>query len=233
MKDILIWSDYACPYCYIGEKRLMDAIDQLHLREEFNILYKAFELNPDAPRKTDETIPELLAKKYHMTLEQAKERVAEIDRAGNESGLVFRYGTAPSSNTLDAHRLMKFAEEKYGMEVAETLNRLLFEAYFTDNRRLADHDVLMQLAVNAGMPTEETSRVLNSERYIKQVRQDEDEAHRLNVRGVPFIVFDRRIAVPGAISVDDFKKVLEDVIKDAPEEERLAGNTCTESGCSI
>lgn len=207
----MIWSDFACPFCYIGEKRLMDAIEDLGLKKDINIVYKAFELNRDAPAKTSESIPELMAKKYNMTLEEAKQRVAEIDKVGNEAGLLFRYATALSSNTLDAHRLMKLAEHKYDKKVVAKLNELLFEAYFTDNRRLSDHDVLMQVAVNAGMKTEEVSRLLNSESYIKEVRDDENEARRLGVRGVPYIVFDNKVAVPGAISTEEFKKVINEL----------------------
>lgn len=234
MKDIMIWSDYACPFCYIGEKRLLDAIADLGLKKEFNITYRAFELNRDAPRETSLTIPELMAKKYSLTLEEATERVNSIDKAGNESGLVFRYATAKSSNTLDAHRLMKFAEDRYGNEVAAKLNEGLFEAYFTDNRRLSDHDVLMQVAVNAGLPTEETSRVLNSKHYTEQVRRDENEAEALGVRGVPFIVFEGRIAVPGAVSTDDFKKIIQEIMADKPVDD-LAGKAkaCDENGCRV
>ena len=234
MKDIMIWSDFACPFCYIGKKRLQDAIEDLGLKKEFNIIYRAFELNPHAPRQTDETIPELIAKKYNLSLEEATRRVEDIDKAGNESGLVFRYVTAPSSNTLDAHRLMKFAEDKYDHKVVDALNRGLFEAYFTDNRRLSDHDVLMQVAVNAGLPTEEVSRVLNSKHYTEQVRHDENEAHHLGVQGVPFIFFDGKLAVPGALSVDDFKKVIKEVLADTPDDGAATrAQSCDDSACTL
>lgn len=234
MKNIMIWSDYACPFCYIGEKRLKDAIDELGLKKEFNIIYRAFELNRHAPKETEDTIPELIARKYNLDLVEATRRVEEIDKAGNEAGLVFRYKTAPSSNTLDAHRLMKLAEDNYGEKVTEALNEQLFLAYFTENRRLSDHEVLMQCGVNAGIPTEEISRVLNSNRYVEEVRHDENEAERLGVHGVPFIVFDNKIAVPGALSTDDFKKVLQDVMKDLPAEDIGKGSECCdESGCKV
>lgn len=229
MKEIMIWSDYACPFCYIGEKRLKDALDDLGLRKEFTIKYRAFELNPHAPRKTDENITELMAKKYNLSHEEAKRRVEEIDKAGNDAGLVFRYSTAPSSNTLDAHRLMKFAEDKYDEKTVEDLNEGLFEAYFTDNRRLSDHDVLMQVAINAGLPTEETSRVLNSKHYTEQVRHDENEAHKLGVQGVPFIVFEGRLAVPGAIPTDEFKHILKELMAGKQAEDIAGGPECEET----
>ena len=233
MKNIMIWSDFACPFCYIGEKRLQDAVRDLGLKKDVNIIYRAFELNRNAPRETSQTIPELIAEKYGLSLEEATKRVADIDKTGNEAGLVFHYATAPSSNTLDAHRLMKLAENKYGEKVTAALNEGLFEAYFTDNRRLSDHEVLMQVAVNAGMKTEEVSRVLNSNNFIEEVRRDEKEAEHLGVHGVPFIVFDGKVAVPGAISTDDFKKVIEEVFNEDKVEEPQAGKTCDENGCKI
>lgn len=228
----MIWSDFACPFCYIGEKRLDDALADLGLTKEFNIVYRAFELNRDAPRETDLSIVELMAKKYNLSTEEARRRVDYIDNEGNKTGLVFRYATAKSSNTLDAHRLMKLAEDRYGAKVTKALNDGLFEAYFTDNRRLSDHDVLMQVAVNAGIPTEEISRVLNSKHYTEQVRQDENEAERLGIRGVPFFLIDNKIAIPGAYSSDDFKKVIQEVVKGEPTE-TMNGATCDENGCRL
>ena len=234
MKEILIWSDFTCPFCYIGEKRLKDAIADLGLKKEFTISYRAFELNRNAPKSTEDTIPELLSKKYNMTLVDATKKVEEIDRAGNEAGLIMNFGTAKSCNTLDAHRLMRFAQEKYGNEVADKLADQLFLAYFTENRLLTDHEVLEQCAVNAGMPTEEISRVLNSERYIKQVRNDENEAEALGVRGVPFIVFNGKVAVPGALSVDDFKKVIQEILENEPIGDVAdRAQTCDENGCRV
>ena len=211
MKEIVIWSDYSCPFCYIAEKRLQDAITDLGLEKQVKITYKAFQLNRNAPAKTMETVAELLAKKYNLTPEEAKQKIEAIDKAGNESGLVFRYATAHPSNTLDAHRLMKYAQDKHSDKEVKKLNEGLFEAYFTDNRVLADHDVLMQVAINAGLPTEEVSRVLNSEDYIKQVRSEENEAHGMGVKGVPYLVFNGTLAVPGAVSVEEFKQILQKI----------------------
>lgn len=234
MKEILIWSDYVCPFCYIGEKRLKDAIKDLGLEKEVKISYRAFELNKNAPKETTLTIPELIAKKYSISLEEAKKRVQQIDEMGKDLNLDFRYATAKSCNTLDAHRLMRLAEDRYGEKVAETLNELLFIAYFTDNRNIADHDVLMQLGVNAGMKTEEMSEILNSKHYTESVRRDENTAEALGVRGVPYMVFDNKLAVPGAISTEDFKNVLKEIIGSGNEKNSLKTvQNCNEEGCSI
>lgn len=234
MKEVIIWSDYACPFCYIGERRLKDAIKDLGLEKEINISYRAFELNRNAPKETSMTIPELIAQKYHITLEEAKDRVRQIDALGKDLGLDFRYATAKSCNTLDAHRLMRLAEDRYGNKVADLLNELLFEAYFTDNRNIADHDVLMQLGVNAGMKTEEMSETLNSKKYTESVRRDENTAEALGVKGVPYLVFDNKLAVPGAVSTEDFKNILKEIMSKGDEHNIVKTvENCTEEGCSI
>lgn len=234
MKDIIIWSDYVCPFCYIGEKRLKDAIRDLGLEKELTISYRAFELNRNAPKETPLTIPELLEKKYSLSSEEAERRVKQIDDLGREVGLDMRYATAKSSNTLDAHRLMKLAEERYGEKVAEALNELLFIAYFTDNRNIADHDVLTQLGVNAGMKTEEISEILNSKHYTESVRRDENTAEALGVSGVPYMIFDNKLVVPGAISTEDFKNVLREVIGSGNEQNSVhTVENCNEEGCPL
>lgn len=234
MKDIIIWSDYVCPFCYIGEKRLKDAIRDLGLEKEITISYRAFELNKNAPKETSLTIPELLAKKYNLSKEEAANRVKQIDELGREVNLDMRYATAKSSNTLDAHRLMRLAEDRYGQKVAEELNDLLFQAYFTDNRNIADHDVLTQLGVNAGMKTEEISETLNSKHYTESVRRDENTAEALGITGVPYLIFDNKLAVPGAVSTEDFKNILREIMGSGNEKTSVRTvENCNEEGCPL
>ena len=235
MKNIMIWSDFACPYCYIGERRLKDALKELGWQDKFETTYRAFELNPEASKNPgDVSIVERLAKKYGLSLGEAKEKIDSIDAQGRDLGLDFRYSTAKPSNTFDAHRLMKLAEAKYDTETVEKLNENLFNAYFVKNQVLADHAVLLENALAAGMKEEEVMKVLDSEEYSPAVRQDEQEASRLGVRGVPYIVFNNKYAVPGALSIDDFKRVLEEVFDSEPVENMSdKAKSCDENGCKI
>ncbi|MDE6294783.1 MAG: DsbA family protein, partial [Muribaculaceae bacterium] len=107
MKTLTIWSDFACPYCYIGETRLERAIEELGLKDDIQIDYRAFELDPTAPKEVVSTTPERFAQKYRLSLEGAKEQIREISDLGKELGIDFRYATTRYSNTRDAHRLMK------------------------------------------------------------------------------------------------------------------------------
>lgn len=235
MKSIMIWSDFACPYCFIGERRLKDALKELGWEDKFEITYRAFELNPEAPKTpSDLSIVERLARKYGLSQGEAKEKIDSIDAQGRELGLDFRYSTAKPSNTFDAHRLMKLAEASYGREVVEQLNENLFKAYFIFNQVLADHSVLLEKGIASGLKEQDIKRVLESDEYAPEVRKDEEEASRLGVRGVPYIVFNNRYAVPGALSIDDFKSVIEEVFDSEPLE-NLSGKTksCDENGCSL
>lgn len=225
MNTIMIWSDFACPYCYIGERRLKDALKELGWEDKFEIKYKSFELNPEASKTPPEgSIAERLAKKYGLSIGEAKEKIDSIDAQGRNVGVDFRYSTARPSNTFDAHRLMKLAEDKYDQDTVDKLNEGLFSAYFTKNQVLADPSVLLKVAVAAGLKEEEVKRVLDSEEYGPEVRKDEQEASLMGVRGVPYIVFNNKYAVPGAVSIDDFKTVAKEVFDSEPIE-KLSGET--------
>ena len=235
---LTVWSDFACPYCYIGETRLEKAIDELGLKEDVTINYKAFELDPTASKEVVSSTPERFAKKYGLSLEGAKEQIEHISELGRELGIDFRYATTNYSNTRDAHRLMKLAEAKYDRQTVEKLNEALFKAYFVENLVLADHKVLLDKALEVGMDEDKVKEVLDSDMYDDEVRLDEREAAMRGVRGVPYIVFDGNFAVPGAMSIDGFKSALERQLNIKKEEEQKATATehphqCGPDGCQL
>lgn len=234
MNKIMIWSDFACPYCYIGEKRLEDALKELGWNDKFETSYKAFELNPQAPKTPSiESMTQLMAKKYQLSIGEAQERVDSIDAQGRDLGIDFRFGTAKSSNTFDAHRLMKLAEAKYDSETVEKLNKALFNAYFVKNLVLANEDVLLEIGLQAGLKEVDIERILHTDEFAKDVREDESQASALGIHGVPYIVFNNKYAIPGALSIDDFKRVLEEVFDKEPIKVTEKVESCNESGCSI
>ena len=205
MITLTIWSDFACPYCYIGETRLEKAIEELGVKDDVRIDYRAFELDPEASKEVVSSTPERFAKKYRLSLDGAKEQIEQISSLGRELGIDFNYATTQYSNTRDAHRLMKLAEAKYDCETVSRLNELLFKAYFVENLVLADHSVLLAKALEAGMKEDEVKEVLDSNKYDDEVRFDEREAMMRGVHGVPYIVFNGDFAVQGALTLDGFK----------------------------
>ncbi len=240
MMTLTIWSDFACPYCYIGETRLQKAVEELGLQDDVQIDYRAFELDPTASKDVESGTPERFAKKYRLSLEDAKKQVEQISALGRELGIDFRYATTQYSNTRDAHRLMKLAEAKYDRATVERLNEALFAAYFTENLVLSDPKVLLDKALSVGMNEDEVKEVLSSDMYDDEVRFDEREAAMRGVHGVPYIVFNGEMAVPGAMSIDGFKNALQRVLKKQEAEAKLAEekpaerpHVCGPDGCKL
>ncbi|MDE6110052.1 MAG: DsbA family oxidoreductase, partial [Muribaculaceae bacterium] len=199
MMTLTIWSDFACPYCYIGETRLERAIEELGLKNEVEIDYRAFELDPNAPKEVTSTTPERFAMKYRLSLEGAEQQIQQISDLGKELGIDFRYATTRYTNTRDAHRLMKLAEAQNDRATVARLNEALFKAYFVENLELSSHEVLLAKALEAGLDEAAVKEVLESDKYDDEVRLDEREAAMRGVRGVPYIVFGGDFAVPGAM----------------------------------
>lgn len=237
MMTLTIWSDFACPYCYIGETRLEKAIEELGLKNDVVIDFRAFELDPTAPKEVTTTTPERFAMKYRLSIEGAKKQIEQISDLGKELGIDFKYMTTQYSNTRDAHRLMKLAEAKYDRETVAKLNEALFAAYFTENLILADHKVLLDKALSVGMDEKDVKEVLDSDKYDDEVRLDEREAAMRGVHGVPYIVFNGSFAVPGAMTIDGFKSALErELKKQAKESEEQSGerpHACGPDGCQL
>lgn len=235
MININIFSDFACPWCYIGEKRLENAIADLGMNGDINIYYHAFELDPNAPEGGKLTSAERIAAKYHLPLEKAKEKVAQIDKAGKELGIDFNYTGAIPSNTFNAHRLMKLAEQSYDNETVQKVNKGLFDAYFTRNLVLSDPKVLKEVGVSAGMDENDIDNMLKSDEYKDAVINDENQARNLGIGGVPYIIIDGKVAIPGAVSTEDFIDAINHVNKAKLNNVGASCNaqTCGENGCEI
>ena len=232
---LTIWSDFACPYCYIGETRLRRAIAELGLTDKVEIDLRSYELDPTAPKEVTTTTPERFAMKYRLSVPEAEEKIEHISELGRELGIDFRYKTTKYSNTRDAHRLMKLAEAKYDRDTVEKLNEALFAAYFTENLVLSDHEVLTEKAVSVGMNEKEVREVLNSDRYDDEVRLDEREAGMRGIHGVPYIIFNGHFAVPGAMSIDGFKSALERELRNQRNSEYTTErpHACGPDGCKL
>ena len=240
MITLTIWSDFACPYCYIGETRLQNAIDELGLADQVTTDFRAFELDPNASKEVVSSTPERFAMKYRLSLEGAKEQIEQISSLGRELGIDFRYATTQYSNTRDAHRLMKLAEDKYDRETVGRLNEALFKAYFVENLILADHKVLYDKAIGVGMKEADIKEVLESNMYDDEVRLDEREAMMRGIHGVPYVVINGTFAIPGAMSTDGFKSALQRELRKQEKAQTESENTtgerphqCGPDGCQL
>lgn len=193
--DVEIWSDVVCPWCYLGKVRFEQALGSFEHRDEVNVLYRSFELDPAAPRGVTTPTVELLSGKYGMTVEAAQNAQREMEERAAGDGLTFRMSELRSGNTRDAHRLLQLARERSRQpELVEGLHR----AYFTEQRSVFEHAALTGLAVDAGLDRAEVEQVLAGNDYDEVVTEEEATAHSLGANGVPFFVIDRRYGISGA-----------------------------------
>ena len=193
--QVEIWSDVVCPWCYLGKRRFEQALAAFDHRDEVEVVYRSFELSPDAPAGVTEPTVDRLAANYRMTREQAEDAQRQMTERAAAEGLEFRMGDLRSGNTRDAHRLLHLAKDRgVQAELAERLHR----AYFTEQASIFDHESLTAIAVAAGLDASEVRRVLADREYEDAVDTDEAMAQAIGATGVPLFVIDRRYGISGA-----------------------------------
>ncbi|AGI47948.1 putative dithiol-disulfide isomerase involved in polyketide biosynthesis [Thermoplasmatales archaeon BRNA1] len=229
---ITYWTDFSCPFCYIGDTRLKNAIRSIGAEDLVEMELKSFQLTPQAGPKPRNDMVTGMAKHYGMSLSEAKERVDAISAMGAKEGLEFRYADVQSCNTFDAHRLMKMAFS-HGKEEGERMALRLFQAFFGDCVLIADHDVLQGLAEECGFDGEEVREVLSSDRFADQVLADEREARGYGLNAVPFYIVGR-YGVPGAPSTEEFAGLVKGELENSGELKKAPeGAVCGPDGCRI
>ncbi len=208
---IEIWSDMMCPFCYIGKRRLEAALDQFSGKQQVEITWKSFQLNPDMPTEPGKSITTYLAEIKGWTLEYSRQMHAGLTASAKELGLHYDFDHAVVANSFDAHRLVQLAKTKH---LGDVMEERFFKAYFSEGENIADHKVLLQLGIEVGLPEVEIREVLATDAFAGAVRQDVKEARNIGVNGVPFFVFDRKYAVSGAQDTKVFLQVLEKALAD-------------------
>src|SRR5690349_17720209 len=190
-----IWSDVVCPWCYIGKRRFEAALEQFEHRDEVTVMWRSFELDPEAAREQMGTAAERLAGKYGMTVERARQLHAEMTERAAADGLEYHLDQTRGGNTFDAHRMIHLAAT-YGHQ-ADAQERLM-RAYFTEGEDITVWDNLVRLLAEVGVDPVEAREALELDRFAEDVREDENLAGQLGIQGVPFFVLDRRFGVSGA-----------------------------------
>lgn len=227
-----IWSDLACPWCYVGKRHLETALKALPKNVTVASDWHAFELDPSAPKATDPAVSylERLAKKYRVAPEQAQAMVDRMVRTGEAVGIRFDFEHIQPGNTFDAHRLLQFAKT---CGLADELKEALLRAYHCQGVRISDKEELVRLAGEVGLDVDKAAAVLQSEDFADDVRQDEAVASSLGVGGVPFFVIGR-YGVSGAQPPPFLQEVLARALRDASEDaepEPEEGAVCHPEQC--
>lgn len=229
-----IWSDVVCPWCYIGKRRFEAALALFEHRDDVEVEWKSFELDPGAVSSAAGGYAERLSAKYGTDVAQAQQMLDSMTAAAALEGLDFRFDHAAHANTFDAHQVIHLA----GLRgVQDAVKERLLLGYFTQGRAVGDREVLAALAAEVGLDATEVLAALADQRYASDVRADEDEARALGITGVPFFVVDRKYGVSGA----QLAQALHEVLQQAWTESRpalvLAGGAddvaCGPDGCPV
>lgn len=190
-----IWSDIACPWCYVGKRRFDAALAAYEHRDEVTVTWRSFELDPAAPAERSVDGATHLAQKYGTSREEALAMHERMTATAARDGLDFRFDIARGGNTFDAHRLIHLAAA-YGAQ--DAMKERLMCAYLTEGELISDGSTLERLALEVGLAQDEVRDVLGGDRYSAEVREDERTAARLGIHAVPFFVVDRAVGASGA-----------------------------------
>lgn len=232
-----VWSDIACPWCWVGKRRLEGALSRFAHADRVEVVWRAFELDPSAPKVRDDgmSYAERLGRKYGTSTAQAEQMIRRMTDTAAQDGIVMRFDRAQPGNTFDAHRLLHLAHAR---GVQDALKERLFRAYLGEGEAIGDHPTLARLAGDVGLDVDEATAVLATDTYTKEVRADEREAASLGVSGVPFFALAGRYGVSGAQPVDALLQVLDRAWEETMEDRRLEavtpdeGAVCGPAGCS-
>lgn len=200
---IEVWSDFVCPFCYIGKRNMELALEQAGIKEKVDIVYKSFQLNPDAKKSYDESIDKIIADKYGISVEQAAASNRNVIQAAKKVGLEYNFDDIKPTNTFNAHRLSHYAKEEGKMEA---FTEVMMRNYFIESFNISDEDVLLNAIREVGLDIEKAKAVLHSDQYSDAVNFDMGESRNFGINGVPFFVFDRKAALSGAQPIEAFVK---------------------------
>lgn len=232
-----IWSDIACPWCYVGKARFEKALDAFPHRDEVEVVHRSFELDPGRAKGDIQPVLKMLTKKYGMSEAQAQAGEENLGAQAAAEGLAYRTRDRDHGNTFDMHRLLHFAKER-GRQ--DELIGLLYKANFAEERTVFNDDErLVELAVAAGLDADASREVLaDPKAYADEVRADEREAAELGANGVPFFVLDRKYGVSGAQPAEVFAQALTQAWGERPplkliQDGAADAEACGPDGCAV
>jgi len=228
-----IWSDVMCPFCYIGKNNFEKALEDLPFKDEIEIEWKSFQLDPTLNPGEIKTTFEYFKDKKGVSEAQGKQMTEQVSQMGNLAGISFNFDKAIITNTFSAHKLLHLAK-KY--KKANEMEEALFIAHFIEGKNVGDINTLVDIAASLGINPDEARKVLTSEEFDDEVKHDFSEAKDHGISGVPFFILNGKYAVSGAQPVEFFAGALQQTydetlapLKNLSEDD----NSCGTDGCSI
>ncbi len=240
--SVEVWSDIACPWCFIGKRRFAEALAAFPHRAHVSVVWKSYQLSPDTPRGPGRPEVDALVEMKAMPREQVQQMFAHVAGVAAGVGLSFDFATTLAFNSYNAHRLVHLAREAGGAAVADRLIEALFSAHFEQGADLGVDESLVRLARETGLgelgfDDDAIASFLAGSEQSEAVDRDIAEARSLGVNGVPFFVVDRRIAVSGAQPAEVFTQLLEVAWREANPLTTLTGDpaaeACTDDSCAV
>lgn len=230
--EVDVWSDIACPWCFIGKRRLEAALREFPYADQVKVEWHAFELDPAAPRIRDKSLSHhaRIAKKYGVSTERAKAMSERLIGIAASEGLAFDFERIQSGNTFDAHRLLSLAKQR-GLQ--EALEERFMHAYLCEGAAIGDQDTLLRLSTEVGLDAGEAHTLLATDLHAREVRADEQAAYALGISGVPFFRIGRygvSGAQPAELLVGALLKAWEE-LPPTPVLLGADGPTCGPDGC--
>ncbi|MCT2563857.1 DsbA family oxidoreductase [Chryseobacterium herbae] len=231
---IEIWSDVMCPFCYIGKHNFEHALEKLPFKDEIELEWKSFQLDPGLDASKPQNTVEYFKEKKGFPAEQASQMIGQVAQMGKNVGIDFNFEKALIINTFTAHKLLHLAK-KYGK--ANEMEEALFIAHFTDGKNVGDIKELVALAENLGIDKDEARQALTSNEFDSEINQDIQEAKNNSISSVPFFVLNGKYAVSGAQPAEVFADALQQAYKETvspfKDLSKEGGTSCDTDGCTI
>src|SRR5476651_2343921 len=222
-----IWSDVMCPFCYIGKRRFETALQQFAHKDNVEITWKSFQLDPAMKSEPGKSLNEYLSERKGISLERSVQLHEQMTASAAELGLTYNFNKAVIANSFDAHRFSHLAKV-YGVQ--DAAEEALFKAYFTDGKDISNHDTLVDLGQQIGLDPDLVKQTLGSDQYSNEVRQDIYEAQQIGARGVPFFVLGDKYAVSGAQASETFLGALNQTWNELMPATTIDGPVCGPEG---
>lgn len=241
-----IWSDVACPWCYIGSTRLNEALSRFPHADQVEVTWHSFQLDPTLPEHYDGSEPDYLSRVKGMPTEQVEQMLGQVTELGAQHDLAFRFADTVVANSWKAHRLIQFAsaqdraaESRTRPRIADRVEHALFVAHFEDGKDIGDVEVLVAAAASAGMDADSARAAVTTDEHDERIRDDVRTAQEMGASGVPFFVLADKYAIPGAVDTAMFEQALQQVWDETRPQplvrnflgETQSGEACGPDGC--
>lgn len=211
---ITIWSDFVCPFCFIGQAHLDKALETFEHKDEVDIEYKSYLLMPDMEYQPGVSYYEFFANKFGTPVEKAKEQLKQQADTAKGSGVVMNHDIAKPANTFDGHRVFQYAEEQG--KGTEFFKRF-YAAHFTEGEIISDTDSIVRMSEEVGLDGSAVRDIVENGKNTDKVEQDIAQAQKLGVQGVPFFLVNDKYSISGAQPVELFQQALNQIWEEEQE----------------